>query len=264
MSRPLDLNQYVQIFEDNFDGDALDPSKWEKCPEWERQEQMTNHGWWNDSCSSVKDGNLVLECKKSGSRYISGAVRTAKKNNSTLFKNSKGLYEIKFKVEEGSGFWYAFWMMADNDTDHISGSASNGAELDCFELLPGKSSWNYKGSNSNEEGRLMTTIHWDAYGSAHKMKGTDGIKVTDFDKNFYSKWHVFQFLWDDKEYNCYLDGQHLWTMDGKEYGNGICNAEAYMKISMEFGEWGGPVSSEIENGGSKKMFVDYVKVYKHK
>lgn len=245
---------YINIFNDDFDGTDLDPAKWEKCPEWPRQEHMEFHGYWDDSCTSVKDGNLILECKKTGDKYITGAVRTKRKDNQTfLFKNSKGLYEIKFKAEYGSGFWYAFWMMADNDEAHISGSAKNGAELDCFEILP----------NGEGGDHMMTTIHWDAYGAAHKMKGTEGIKVTDYDKDFYNNWHTFRFLWEDDCYKCYLDGKYLWTMD-ESYGNGICEAQAYMKISAEFGTWGGEVSPEIENGGSKKMLVDYVKVYKAK
>lgn len=245
---------YTNIFSDDFDGTELDNTKWEKCPEWKRQEHMSFYGSWSDSCTSVKDGNLVLECKKGPNGWISGAVRTISKDYTrTMFKNTYGLYEIKFKAEYGSGFWYAFWMMANNDEKHISGSASNGAEIDCFELLP-----NGEGGN-----HMMTTIHWDAYGKDHKMKGTSGIKVTDDDKDFYDKWHTFQFLWEEDCYKCYLDGKYLWTLD-ESYGNGICKAEAYMKITAEFGSWGGEVSPEIQNGGSKKMLVDYVKVYKAK
>ena len=71
--------------------------------------------------------------------------------------------------------------MADNDEAHVSGSAENGAELDCFEILPGPSDWTYDGKAVKEPGRLMSTVHWDAYGKDHKMKGTDGIKITDFE-----------------------------------------------------------------------------------
>lgn len=52
------------LFLDEFDGNDIDYTKWEKCPEWERQSHMNNHGWWSKSCSYVKDGNLVLELKK--------------------------------------------------------------------------------------------------------------------------------------------------------------------------------------------------------
>lgn len=256
---------YTEIFSDDFNGTELDSSKWEKCPEWERQEQMKNHGWWSDDCSSVKDGCLVLECKKSkDGRNISGGIRSISKDGARImFKEAKGLYEIKFKVEEGSGFWYAFWLFGDNDDAHIGNGARNAAELDCFELLPGKSPWKYNGKDSNEPGRLMTTIHWDGYSAEHhKMKGTDGIKVTDENLDFYNSWHIYQFEWEDDVYNCFLDGKLLWSMKGSEYGEAICEAAAYMKITMEFGEWGGEIDSVICGGGSRKMLVDYVKVYK--
>lgn len=254
---------YSEIFYDDFDGTELDKSKWEKCPEWERQTHMKRHGWWSDKCSYVKDGNLVLECKKDADgKLISGGIRSISKDYSrTMFKNSTGVYEIKFKVEKGSGFWYAFWLFANNDEAHIGNGARNGAELDCFEILPGKSGWAHNG-NPNSENHMMTTLHWDAYGAAHKMKGTDGIDVTEFDKNFYDNWHVFQFEWGTESYDCYLDGKLLWSMSGKEYGEGICEEPGYMKITTEFGEWGGEIDSVIQGGDARKMLVDYVKVYK--
>lgn len=263
----LDTSIYEEIFFDDFNGSELDNTKWEKCPEQERQPHMPRHGWWSDECSSVKDSCLVLECKKgAGDKLVSGGIRSISKDGARqMFLNSQGLYEIKFKAEKGSGFWYAFWLFANNDDAHIGNGATNAAELDCFELLPGKSPWKYNGADSNEEGRCMTTIHWDGYTPEHhKMKGTDGIKVTDFDPDFYDKWHTYQFEWTEESYNCFMDGKLLWSMKGADYGEGICRAEAYMKITMEFGEWGGEIDSVIQNGGSRKMLVDYVKVFKCK
>lgn len=261
----IDENKFEEVFFDDFNSPVLDDTKWERCPEWERQGQMKNHGFWSDKCSYCWDGCLVLESKKDlNGKLISGAVRSKSKYGEQVkFEGTKGVYEIKFKVEQGAGYWYAFWLFAGNDDKHIGNGATNGAELDCFELLPGKSMWKYNGRNAYEDGRFMTTIHWDAYGSAHKSKGTDGIKVTDFDENFYDNWHVYQFVWGDESYDCYLDGKLLWSMPGEEYG-GMCEVPGYMKITAEFGDWGGPIDSVITAGGSRKMLVDYVKVYKQR
>lgn len=248
---------YSLVFYDEFDGDSLDPTKWECCPEWERQAGMKNHGWWADECVSVKDGNLVLECKKreSDGKFISGGVRTISKNYSRkFFSQQKGIWEIEFKVDKSSGFWYAFWMMANNNDQAVGNGAVNGAEIDMFELLPGNSGW-------RKNGRFMSTIHWDAYGSAHQSRGTDGISVEDFAPDFYDNWHVYKFVWTDEGYESYLDDTLLWKMEGNRYG-GTCQAEGYTKITAEFGEWGGPVDPEILKGGSKAMYVDYVKIYK--
>lgn len=249
-----------EYFFDDFDGDKLDGTKWARCPEWERQTGMENHGWWSDSCSYVKDGNLVIECKKDkDGRLISGGIRSISKDYSNvMFKGSQGIYEIKFKAEKGSGFWYAFWLLANNDDAHIGNGAKDGAEIDCFELLPGASWWNYKGKNQKIEDRFMTTVHWDGYGSAHKSKGTDGIKLTDFDSEFYDNWHIYKFIWNEDSYTCYLDDTFLWSMNGADYG-GICTVPGYLKITAEFGEWGGEVDSVINEGGSRKLLVDYVK-----
>ena len=51
---------YVQTFYDDFSGTKLDTKKWEKCPEWQRQDIG---GYWKNDCSYLEDGNLVIECK---------------------------------------------------------------------------------------------------------------------------------------------------------------------------------------------------------
>ena len=44
----LDLTGYEVVFEDNFDGDKLDETKWERCPEWKRQDLNC---YWDDDMS---------------------------------------------------------------------------------------------------------------------------------------------------------------------------------------------------------------------
>ena len=39
---------YVQTFYDDFSGTKLDTKKWEKCPEWQRQDVG---GYWKNDCS---------------------------------------------------------------------------------------------------------------------------------------------------------------------------------------------------------------------
>lgn len=64
------------LFEDNFDGSSLDTSKWELCPEWERQGGMSF--WDNDMVSLNGEGHLVLraEWDEAAGRVNAGAVRT--------------------------------------------------------------------------------------------------------------------------------------------------------------------------------------------
>jgi hypothetical protein len=48
----VDGKEYALTFEDNFDGDKLDTTKWSNCPEWKRQDQNC---YWSDDCITVKD-----------------------------------------------------------------------------------------------------------------------------------------------------------------------------------------------------------------
>lgn len=266
----IDFNgkKYELTFYDDFNGTELDKSKFDHCPEWERQTHMKRHGWWRDECSYVRDGNLVIECKKgSDGKLISGGVRTKTQDFSkVMFEQAQGLYEIKFKCDEADGLWWAFWSEGITGEDGpFDGTAQDGAEVDFFEILPGPSEWvDENGNTVTKRGRLKSTVIWDGYGEHKGLKEVPGVTVTQLDPDFYSKWHVFQFLWDNDGYSCYLDGKLLWVMDGQTFGNGIDNTPGYIKITGEFGEWDGETDKAILNGESRFMYVDYVKVYTQK
>ena len=68
--------RYKLTFEDSFEGDALDESKWERCPEWKRQDLECY--WDNDKSYVDGEGNLIIETAydETADRYLCGAVRT--------------------------------------------------------------------------------------------------------------------------------------------------------------------------------------------
>ena len=232
--------KYIQTFYDDFDGNQLDFSKWQRCEEEERQPKAKNHGWWRDDCSYLDGkGNLVIDAKRDGERLVSGAIESYR-----LFEQSHGYYEIKFKCEKTSGMWYAFWLMGANDEDHIGNGAVDAAEIDIFELVPTKTEG---GPNY-----FRTSINWDSYGPEQKAKTSRLYNVTD---DFYDQWHIVKFIWDNDFYRFYLDGQFLWEMAGEDYG-GICEGANWIIISSEFGDWGGQLN---EDDIPAKMYVDYVR-----
>ncbi len=46
-------------------------------------------------------------------------------------------------------------------------------------------------------------------------------------------------------------------MPGREFG-GTSKVPTYLKVTSEFGSWGGPLDKDFE---SAKFYVDYIKVY---
>jgi len=113
-----DLNISLEklIFFDEFDGNSLDTSKWNTCPEMNRHGRST----WKDDMVSVSDGYLHLKFKRDpqlgasnssnpaiANNWIrAGAVRTRKKDESSmLFENSYGYYEARIKFPVVSADW---------------------------------------------------------------------------------------------------------------------------------------------------------------
>lgn len=237
--------KYVQVFEDEFEGDKLDSSKWEKCPEWQRQD---HGGYWRHNCSKVEDGKLVIEATKSGSTWVSGAVRSRAR-----FEQNGGVYQIRFKIDKKTeGLWYAFWLMG-HTVNSVGSGAVDGGEIDIFEVIPADP-W----ARPGQKMYLNSAVHWDGYGSAHKSCGSKFY----IDDSFYDQWHTVTFEWTPEYYKAYLDESETpyWNTEGQaqRYG-GIVTKKNYMKITAEFGKWAGNVNAEALPA---HMYVDWVKVYK--
>lgn len=236
---------YHQTFLDDFNQSELDYERWERCPEWQRQDQG---GYWNNKCSYLEDGNLVIEAKIKNGSLLSGAIRSKNK-----FEQRQGLFKIRFKAEKASGLWYAFWLMSDNEHKILKG-AKNGGEIDIVEILP-----NDPYMPEEKKTYLNSAVHWDGYKESHKSHSSQYF----IDDSFYEQWHEITFEWTDEYYKAYLDDNEVpyWdsTIDGAEAWGGIVEDRNYMKISAEFGTWGGPVD---KNALPAKLFVDWVKVYK--
>lgn len=242
----FDGKEYYQTFYDDFEGKELNLNNWNRCSQEERQPNMPNHGWWNDGCSYLDgNGNLVIEAKQKNGRNISGAIDTK-----GLFEQSHGYYEIKFKCEDTSGMWYAFWLLGDNSEAKVGNGATDAAEIDIFELIPNE---NDRASNT-----FKSTILWDSYGINKKSKESPRLNVK---KEFYNKWHVLKFVWGETSYKLWMDDSLLYEMDASKmdvaHFGGMCNGINYMIISSEFGNWGGSLKSDVLPA---RMYVDYVKV----
>lgn len=237
---------YSRTFYDDFNGTQLDDKRWVRCPEWKRQDAG---GWWRNECSFIENGSLVIEAKRdSEGTLVSGAVRTKGK-----FEQNCGLYKIRFKAEKASGLWYAFWLMTDK-VSKIGGGAKDCGEIDIFEILP-NDPWQEKGHNTY----LNSAVHWDGYESSHKSH----YSLYFIDDTFYESWHEVTFEWTEKYYKAYLDDstEPFWdsTIDGDEAWGGIVRTSNYIKITAEFGKWGGEID---ENALPARMYVDWIKVYK--
>jgi beta-glucanase (GH16 family) len=243
------------IFSDDFNGTTLDKTKWEICPEWDRQGRSS----WRNDMVSVSNGYLHLKFmraqalgrSKTNNRALAdnwiraGGIRTIEKDYHPLFENSYGYYEAKIKYPVVSGTWGAFWLMSRTQfaTPY---EGRDGTEIDIVETI------------NNNEGKYNAALHWNGYGSQHKSTGSDSVPlpVNIYDGDF----HIFALDWSPSEYVFYVDGKEFWRVDGsaKFNNSGINQNPNYMKLTVEGAEWAGILPGGFTEG---EMLVDYVRVY---
>ena len=227
----IELNHktWALTFSDDFDGDTLDDSKWERCPE---QERSDLGAYWSDSCSWLDgEGHLVINVRKQDGRYCSGAIQTQGK-----FEQAYGYFEIRCKLQSEPGFWTAFWLMGDT-VGNVGNGSQDGVEIDIMEAL------------KREDPVIHHNLHWDGYGVHHQTTGTDVTVPGIFDG-----YHTFGLEWNEEAYIFYVDGQETW----RTTADGICTAPLFIIISAEVGTWGGDITQAAL---PDSMLVDYVKVY---
>ena len=201
--------RYRLSFDDEFEGNSLDPAKWRLCPEQRRQDAG---GRWADSEVSVHDGNLWLRARiREDGTPVSGGIRTL-----GVWEQTRGYFECRMAFPKTTGFWGAFWMMC--------GSGVSGAEIDIIE------------SGECARRGVNHAIHWDGYRAAHKSTS----KFLPNRPDLYEGWHTYGLQWTKVAYVFYIDGEETW----RTAEPGICVHPGYMKVTTEFGTWAAPIVPE--------------------
>ena len=117
------------VWMDDFDGKKLNSKNWNY--------EIHEPGWVNNELQSyvesskntyVKDGYLIIQAIKNGSKYTSGRINTAGKHEFTY-----GRFEARLKVPKGQGFLPAFWMMPADESFY--GQWPKCGEIDIMEVL---------------------------------------------------------------------------------------------------------------------------------
>lgn len=230
------------IFEDTFEGNEIDFSKWEKCPESYRCPYYDVYGVkWDNDCSYLDgNGHLILHAKWDDSEKIvrAGAVRTKGK-----FTCGLSYMEASVKFPVATGTWGAFWSMVGTVANE-DGSSEDGIEIDVIESI------------MNEKGCYNHALHWDGYKQAHKSESerfnaADGIDI--YDGNF----HTFAVWRRSDCYIFYIDGKETWRTTAA----GICKEQGYLKLTVEANTFNGSETPEAIAELPADMVVDYVRVY---
>lgn len=266
----LNLNdRFELVWQDEFDGDELDKSKW--CTEW--WVTMRKGGYWHEDLVSVKDGNLVITTAyfdeplenyyedKWGDtidfeEYKPGWYSACITTNGT-FEQTYGYFECRCILPKSTGMWSAFWMMNEG-VYNVDGSGQDGTEVDIFESMYYKDAWLGYGD------AVISGIHYDGYGEGHNGDSIDKW----FAENPYEEFNTYGLEWNKDEYIFYINGVET----GRLSTGGVSQNPEYLLLSCEvagengvaFADRHGVGKMNMEPGDTAEFIVDYVRVYQYK
>ncbi|MBC8034706.1 MAG: glycoside hydrolase family 16 protein [Chitinophagaceae bacterium] len=224
------VSGYQLIWSDEFNGSALDRTKW----------GFHGLGKRGDAYNTTKavrldrKGHLVIEASIQGDSIHTGIIHTA-----NLFETRYGYFECRAALTRTTGIWPAFWLQSSKNTDGGTPEA-NGVEIDIFEYF-----------RNDRADAVSHALHWAGYGSTHKMFGPfySPLKPTE------DRFHTFGLEWTPSSYAIYVDG--VKTNEGTTY---ISQVAQYILLSLEVNKNVAGLPSLVDLPDS--FVVDYVRVYK--
>ncbi len=248
----LSGQEWQLVWEDEFDGNELDTTKWSYQTGTGAEYGLTDWGnnelqYYREQNVTVSDGSLHIVAKREsygGKGYTSGRIRTIEKGDWTY-----GRFEFRAKLPRGQGFWPAIWMLP---TDLEYGGWAASGEIDIMENV------------GYEPTTVHGTLHFGAAWPDNNYKGAP-YETTGwpFSKVFYD----FALEWEEGEIRWYVNGQLFQTLGEGDWDSRGHDFPApfdkrfHLLLNVAVGgNWPGDPDGTTEF--PQEMVVEYVKVYK--
>lgn len=283
------------VWQDEFDGEALDRNKWElesncwgggnheqQCYTPRRDRQSRANAFLADgllhivarrerwSAPATPDGRGRINAMLP---YTSARLRTKGRQEWTF-----GRFEIRAKLPKGQGSWPAIWMLP---TDSPYGSWAASGEIDIMEAVNlGAPSDMPGAAPGTPETRVHGTLHYGRKPPGNVHAGT--WHVLPGGANPADDFHVYALEWEQGEIRWYVDGVHYatqraehWYSQQQDARGDWVNAppgapfDAASKFHLLLnlavgGDWAGKVNATgiDPKAYPQTMLVDYVRVYR--
>ncbi|MBR6450017.1 MAG: glycoside hydrolase family 16 protein [Fibrobacter sp.] len=238
----------VYLWNDEFDGETIDTSKWTY------DIGTGSNGWGNNEKeyytsrkdnAYIKDGVLHICAKKEdyeGQKYTSARMLTKGK-----FAFKYGTVEARIALPTGKGIWPAFWMLGEN-FDTVGWPACG--EIDIIEAV-------------NSENIVYGTNHW-ANGSEYATYGNNTGSYRDQKhKMDITQFHTYKFTWDEKYIRMFVDDfmYHEILIENSTGDTEEFHKPFFFLLNVAVaGNWPGFEVDDTQF--PNEMLVDYIRVYK--
>ena len=201
----LDLSGYELVFEDEFDGDALNTDVWQLVAGEMQQVRL-------------QDGNMVMRAD-----YRDGAWRLADLQMNDAY--CKGYYEIRCKVFNNTSrrdVWSAFWITCDGVYDPaVSKGGVGGCEIDIYESFADT-------VEGLDRPVGITPAVW--CNGVDDKDGIDGINFGQWrSNNPTEEYNTYGVLWTDEYYIWYINGVECFRTN---YGSGPSQVPEFVRVSL--------------------------------
>ena len=246
------------IWEDDFNGNSLDQSKW--VHDIGTGSQYGMWGWGNGELQYYQPQNTILnngiakiEVKEEpngivdswgASSYFSSSKITTK----GIFDFRYGKVEARIKTIDGQGFWPAFWMLP------TGGSWPCDGEIDIMEQWGN----NYLTNSTTGAAHIGTCPYSQSthFYESFSSYISSGSYADDF--------HTYSVIWKEDTITWYVDETELFSLNPSSYWSIPSQSawpfnanEWYLMINLAITQAGPNSNTVFPN----QMEIDYVRVY---
>lgn len=244
---------YTKVFGDEFDGPAIDLSKWaydthRNAAGWYNQEKQY-YAAGRPENARIENGRLIIEARSEtldkarfsdwgGQRYSSTRLFTNGKASWTY-----GFYEVRARIPCGRGTWPAIWMLPEDPKVKWP----DGGEIDIMEHV------------GFDPGTVHQTLITRAFNYDSGVQQTKAIKLPDACTAF----HRYQLLWTEKFIVTGIDDEPRFMLKNVKSGRDRWPFDKPMHLLLNIavgGTWGGQKGIDPA-AFPARMEVDYVRVY---
>lgn len=260
---PVDKPGYRLIFQDEFDGETLDDSRWvpQYLSSWAQKPELAEPTYIMENglmrlqifaetqpwCPEY-DGETVVSGFTTGDRNAlhnwngTNAVRSPVEMQATHL-NQYGYYEIRAKGQSGSARHAAWWLLGFEDVPDES------AEIDIFEIL---------GNNSHK-----VPVNFHAWNDPDAPDG-GGFSYTNRQMDFHEEFHIYGFNWIEGGGQGEAPDKMEFYVDGVKTGERNVNIDypVLQLFSLYEKRAGGWTGIWLPKPYPNTFDIDYVRVYK--
>lgn len=230
---PYEGRSWRLVFGDEFDGTAVDTTRWNFHYPWGRTH---NHEAYSRTQNvSVSGGRLILTAREEsygGKPFTTGVVTTSGKFHATY-----GYLEARLKMPSSVGSWPAFWTL----------QSGWPPEIDIMEFPLSDTSHDH-----NEKYRYWWNFHWGTV-SDHRSAGAEIWQGADLTQGF----HDYAVEWWPDSLRFFFDDKVRGTVSDRE-AIAQC-AEHYLILNYAVGGWPGYPPSWPSQGDTYE--IDWVRVW---